>query len=102
METCETVRVVGDAPDGYVVINKEDFDPTSQVLFVEPQDEQPILHMAPPEAEAAMRAEHAASVDGFLDSVKNKKRRMRRVNESEASPQEYQDGPMLGEAGRGA
>lgn len=71
-ELCETVRIVGDAPGGYVVINKEDFDPTSQVLFVEPQDEQPMLYMAPPEDEAAIRAEHAAGVDATLDQLNSR------------------------------
>jgi hypothetical protein len=38
-ETCETVKIESaEAPNGYVVINKEDFDEKTQTLYVEPSD----------------------------------------------------------------
>lgn len=38
-DTCETVKIVSDtAPDGYIVINAEDFDPAVHKAY-EPQPE---------------------------------------------------------------
>lgn len=64
-DRCETVRIVAPTDQGYAVINKEDFDESQHVLFVEPQ-----LNLASPEEEAQQREEHEAAVDQVIERTR--------------------------------
>lgn len=47
-DTCPTVKIVAENEQGYVVINEDDFDEETQVLFEEPTVEgQPAAPRAP-------------------------------------------------------